>query len=207
MNIKIASLLICSVLLNSCQESRYHSGYHAILRSFKPVFVNHFPLKMSEGTTYRSKSAEYNLTYLFLYQRIEKSQFLKLFEVTKNEYTEKYNAADSCLLVINMFTTQKNLTQNNKATSTDLLTLKDKCLKNKSPVPNFYNLDITLDSTRCKLPTGFELFIVDAKSGIYWDEKYLTDGKYMPEDWKHGYSKGIAMNEETLEVIYWFVIW
>ena len=29
----------------------------------------------------------------------------------------------------------------------------------------------------------------------------------MPLAWKHGYSKGIAINKKEYKIIYWFVIW
>ena len=55
---------------------------------------------------------------------------------------------------------------------------------------------------------GFNLYILDAKSGIYFrpnlDEELDT---YMPEYWEHGYSKGFAVNKEKDIVIYWIVIW
>ena len=76
----------------------------------------------------------------------------------------------------------------------------------KLPIPNFWSLDLDKD-TRCKLPLGFELFVLESQSGVFWDKKFLTEDHYMPETWKHGYTKGIAMNSKTFEVIYWFAIW
>ena len=192
--------------LTSCDDTRFNTHYSGTLRGFKTEFIDHFPLEIGKGKIYYNKNYDYDVTKLFLHQKIANDQFFYLYDSIEISSIANYNSSDSCLLVINMFTTTINYPKEKKATKNELELLNDKCLSNKSPVPNFWPLDID-STTRCKLPKGFELFVLEARSGVYWDEKYLLDGKYMPEDWKHGYSKGIAMNKGTLEVIYWFVIW
>jgi len=84
------------------------------------------------------------------------------------------------------------------------------------PVPLFYHELCDLyspdsiyvplpDSTY--LPKSYTLFILDAKPGKYIHANLLMEEGIMPEEWEHGYSKGVAVNKEKREAIYWIEIW
>ena len=197
------------LLLISCKNSNNHIksyDYFEVLKSFKPEFVNHFPRTEKKSHMELIENGEYDATKLLLQKKLSINSFERLYDSIRNITSETYMADDTCLFVVNMFTTKINYTKERKASKEELKILDKKCLLNKKPVANFWGLYDDAN-TRCKLPEDFELFILDAKNGIFWDEKYLTDGQYMPDKWQHGYSKGIAMNKKSLEVIYWFVIW
>ncbi|MCB9326734.1 MAG: hypothetical protein H6571_23605 [Lewinellaceae bacterium] len=197
----------------SCEQTDIdRDRFKKELEFFNHDFVNHFP-DISDGkfSTYISKDGKFDVTEVFLLNNFNRknyseNDFFNMFNSLKNSTKTIYSAGDTCLLVVNMFTTATNISDRTKASSKELKIFETKCLLGKLPVPNFWPLKKN-DTTRCKLPNKFVLFVLDAKSGVYWDKRYLTDGKYMPDEWKHGYSKGIAMNNETFEVIYWFVIW
>ena len=77
--------------------------------------------------------------------------------------------------------------------------------KNKLPIPNFWPMKFDSESIT-RLPEKFKIYIFEAKQKIL-NRDLMTHKDYMPDKWKHGYSKGVAINDETYEIIYWFVLW
>lgn len=65
--------------------------------------------------------------------------------------------------------------------------------------------DIYSDETPSGLSKEFVIYVFDFKTGNYWQGLKPLD--YLPEGWKNGYSKGIAINEVKNVLIYWFVVW
>ncbi len=57
------------------------------------------------------------------------------------------------------------------------------------------------------LPKSYRLYVLGAKSGKYIHENLLMEEGHMPEEWEHGYSKGVAINKEKREAIYWIEVW
>ena len=116
---------------------------------------------------------------------------------------EKYSPKDSCLLVVNMYSNEKNYFNSFK--TKDETYLKKKCLNNKLPIPNFWAMDLKGNGIT-KLPDDFDIYVFEANHKIL-DKKYISKNVYMPDYWEHGYSKGVAINDKTHEIIYWFVLW
>lgn len=80
---------------------------------------------------------------------------------------------------------------------------------NQFPVPNFSCLfpNETNTLTLCGLNLSYRIFITNSKSGIYINPKLLRENKYIPNNWKHGFSKGYAISETEKKIIYWVVAW
>jgi len=202
-------IIFLSVLITSCNNNskRYNGVYNQELKFFKKEFVKHMPRGTNESFSYSlTKSGEYGVTGIILKDKNDNKTYSKIHDSIIKVAIASYLPSDSCLLVINMFTTEKNLSSKKKANSEELKLLENDCLFDKLPVPSFLELEMEA-KTRCKLPDSYELFVLEAKKGKYWDEKYLTDGQYMPSEWKHGYSKGIAFDKVNFDIIYWFKIW
>ena len=203
-------VILIFILITSCNadNKRYNTMYHYQLKFFKKEFVSHMDIATNPSFSYSiSKSGEYNVTGIILTDKNDYKTYKNIYDTIAKVAIASYLPTDSCLLVINTFTTQKNLThKKRKANSLELELLERDCLRDKLPIPNFYDFDAEV-KTRCKLSEDYELYVLEAKKGIYWDEKYLTDGRYMPTEWKHGYSKGVAFNKVNYNIIYWFEIW
>ena len=80
------------------------------------------------------------------------------------------------------------------------------------PIPYFESIkqhslvkDVFSCSTISGLADDMIIYIVDSKPGKYWTG--LKPNKYMPFDWKNGYSKGICLSPKKGIVIYWFIVW
>ena len=45
------------------------------------------------------------------------------------------------------------------------------------------------------------------KKGKYISDNLLIKDGFMPGDWKHGYSRGVAIDKDRKEAIFWIEIW
>ncbi|MCU4173793.1 hypothetical protein [Carboxylicivirga sp. N1Y90] len=54
---------------------------------------------------------------------------------------------------------------------------------------------------------GFKHILLDSKAGKPDFDIHLYDAPWLPEKWKHGYSKGISFHDEMNVVVYWFIAW
>lgn len=89
----------------------------------------------------------------------------------------------------------------------ELLSIRNTQKPISYPVPLFDIQDFIAD-TYCGLNSDFSILIFDAKKGAYIKDKYLsTECECVPLDWKHGYSKGIAINDKINTIIYWIIAW
>jgi len=201
----IESFLLLGVIM-SCKF--YNVEYNNIIKNYPDEFVAHFPKLIKDGTVIWTDNPNYEGTVLFLLQKDTTENYYNLKNKIKKFAKAIYHADDSCLLVINKFTTIQNLPYKPKAKKKEIIEYVNKdCLKNKLPVPNFFEIYENEEATLSRLPKEFDIYVLEAKKGLFWDEKHRSSGEYMPDYWKHGYSRGIAMNDKTHELIYWFVLW
>jgi len=53
-----------------------------------------------------------------------------------------------------------------------------------------------------------KMYLIDSGKGNYTNSsKKLRSKPYLPEEWEHGYSRGIAIDTVEHDVIYWLMIW
>ena len=79
-------------------------------------------------------------------------------------------------------------------------------IHNGIPIPMF-EINEFQGSTFSGLPKDFKIYVLGAKPGKYMDDKYLQDCVCLPEKWKHGYSKGVALSDKRKVIIYWVTVW
>lgn len=177
----------------------------------KNIFEKHvdfFPEKDKVDWTISTWSlnpdVEYNLKVAFGLDnesfKIEKERLTQLSIAT-------YYADNDSLLVLNRFSTHENYGYPDKSEIKPELIAQD-WVNDYLPVPNFWNFSrYQTNNTVSRLPNDFKIYVFEAKPGIHIDKQRLVKGGYMPEKWKHGYSKGVAISEERREIIYWVIIW
>jgi len=51
------------------------------------------------------------------------------------------------------------------------------------------------------------VFVLGAEAGDFWKESCNENRPESLLEWKHGYSKGIAISEEKDILIYWTIVW
>ena len=199
---KILINLLILIIFLSC-DRKQENEYNKKLSSFDAEIINHFPKKPTDLYTL-SVFADVNkdvVSILLLNKYGNNYNHIKdsLQKLSKAHYI----ASDSCLLVVNMYSNEKNYFSSFKTNDTSYL--NKNCLKNRLPIPNFWSLDYKSKNIT-KLPKDYHILVFDASHNNI-DKKYLSHNVYMPSYWKHGYSKGVAMNDKTREIIYWFVLW
>jgi len=60
------------------------------------------------------------------------------------------------------------------------------------------------------LPSDLMVYVIDAKSGNFWKNKEaaeLEPRPGLPENWKHGYSRGVAISRSCKRVCWWTMAW
>ncbi len=175
---------------------------------FGNIFVDHFPKKIGESNITFSEgfSPDMGNLELIVYNKFENNKTSSLTKLYKNKAIAIYKSEDTCLLVVNRFAT-KDSYYKLSSTEKEKKMIEKECYNNLYPVPNFWHSPFTTYETQCKLPKGYELYVLEAKSGKYFNAKYLSDGWFMPLKWKNGYSKGVAISKENNIIIYWLIIW
>jgi len=211
-------LLLTSIVVCSCQN--VHKTPHQLMledwnkkyseqKSFFPAeLTNHFPNTLDESivTFTDNISPEMRSLELMVIDSINNDSLVKIKMNLESSCIGKYNASDSCLLIVDRFLTRTKYYKIEN-TKYDKLLIDRPCYNGLFPVPNFWHNSFTTDETECKLPDDFELYVTDAKQGKYLKEDFLTSGWFMPKQWKNGYSKGIAISMEQNIIIYWLAIW
>jgi hypothetical protein len=196
--------LLLILLLTSCQHEPTKSRFSKQISNFDTIIINHFPSKLKG--MYRTaifNDTQNDITLIMLLNQYDESDYNKYKDSLTRIAKVKYNPKDSCLLVVNMFTNEKNYFNSFKTKNKKYL--KKECLNNKMPIPNFWAMNFNAQNVT-KLPEDFKIYVFGASHKIL-DKKYISKNVYMPKNWKHGYSKGVAMNDKTHEIIYWFVLW
>lgn len=217
---RISIILAIIVLLCSCRDNSikniFDKHYFESLRSIDSTLVNHFPDTLPEFYAFGTTLPK-NDTLPFIGFGCDKIELWYLVsKLQMNEYISKFNefsvysSNDSALMLVFSYTDtiamdgyvfrnqaspkKKYLAQHNITTASSL------------PVPLF-NIDEFKGNTISGLSEDFEIYVIDAQPGKFMDEEELQDSDCLPKKWKHGFSKGIALSEEQLVIIYWVIVW
>lgn len=183
-----------------------NNKYDSIREFFEDKMINHFPRTIDSNTISFTESLSPDFGDIELIYTAKTTDLsLELKKIGRSPIAI-YNADDTCLLIVNKYATSANYYKlKSPDNESNIKSLG--CYKDKYPVPNFWHNDYTVEDTQCKLPDDFKLYVLEANAGIYLNKKYLTDGKFMPDNWKNGYSKGVAISEKRKVIIYWVIIW
>lgn len=80
--------------------------------------------------------------------------------------------------------------------------------KGHYPVPVMHSIFPFWDISYTGWDKGIKLYVLAAQAGKYVDDMYLYDKEgALPPEWEHGYSRGMAINEQKREIYYWLVVW
>ncbi len=193
-------ILILILALQSClnlTDPEHQAEYIESYRSFDKELVDHFPKKIPNNWTHISYgSPEYinewsNTTGLSLKIQITaKEKFKRLKNQLEEEAKEIKNSVDSCLLIVDSKESQNTLNCNSYY-----------------PIPQETIFDYDDKNDKWLRLENCEIALLDYKSGIFIENKYLTAKETLPENWKNGYSKGYSFNNSKQTIMYWLIIW
>lgn len=208
-------MLFIMLFFNGCSQtqnkSNFELDYEQFRKNFNKELVDHFPEKMnnSDHSGYTCKTNEKKSNFgLLLYEYGVSLESIKLIENNaKSKAISKYNSSDSCLLIVNRFETRETLNNNEIPEISNKNLVERSCNEGKFPVPNFVDYQNYNIANETRLDEGFDLYVFESKPDYNYGHSELESNPQMPEKWKNGYSKGIAINKERGTVIYWGIIW
>ena len=211
-------LIIIIFLLNSCESNPYGKQIvtDEILKAkitFRNNYLDHFPNK-AEG--FRSlldvlyEEGEEGQPHVFLLETFSIFNYDSKLKPLLSKSIAVYPANQECLYVIDPFRTRENeFSKYPLAQDTVLFDrYTQKCYFELYPIPNFYMYYSDEDKKdKFRLPEDFKIYVIEAKQGLFHQEKFLLGDNNLPYPWTHGYSKGFAASNKRKTIIYWFIIW
>jgi hypothetical protein len=176
---------------------------------FDREFVSFFPKEIPESYSKIIVSKDRNYSHPFVWLKIRKSkeELSMLVSELKSTALDIYSTEDTCLLVIDKHLDRTNWFKIGKIEKKNLDFVYNECCLDKLPVPNFYEDGWEETDKGLTGLVGYDMYVIDAQPGVFMDSTKLPNGKFTPQGWKHGFSKGVAINEEEGKIIYWADIW
>jgi len=206
----ISVLLSCNGQQSMLNETNLKYKNHH-LKKFDKDFIDHFPSRITtpKNTIISAENTERGFIGMLLYEYdMEVEEIITIENRLKNEAMKYYKSEDSCLLVINRFDTDKTFGYPKKIILPDSISVNRSCYQDLLPIPKFFkykNEDSNSIKNETMLPSGFNIYVLEAKSGNYFGKYDLISNRQMPDGWKNGYSKGVAVSQKHRCVIYWSV--
>jgi len=192
-------------------ESESLKNYLNYKQAFDSSLVKHFPKGFSSEI--RSFSSLKDVTkqnigfYLYEYD-VNLSVLKKIRAKIEKNAIANYRTSDTLLFVINRFENLQTDDNGNIPKIRDSIYIDSTTFIGLYPIPNFIEYEKPTESKNSIwLPQGFDLYVLEAKSGNYFKEYDLKKNFQMPKGWKNGFSRGIAISEKDKTIIYWGVVW
>ena len=216
--------VLLMTLLFACREEnpfqKREREYHKSLLFFRDSLIQHFPRELGNagyktsvlGSTDTVKDF-FNMHLLYLYRKYSYNESL-LQGYLDQEYAEVhsrvdslsqvvYDANDSTLLLVFHYLDKIK----EKGYVYDFFARRNKNVSKSLPVPLFGD-DYNIRETYSGLRDGFKLYVLGAEAGCFLPKCKLGDSSAcLPEKWKHGYSRGVALNDQTKEAVFWIIVW
>lgn len=185
-------------------STKFDNEYIIDKAQFDTVLTSHFPktIETKRALTVKNISPEINKVRFILYEfGVDTTKLDSLLQVFKLKHLTRYNWNDSCLFIIHRNETIDPFDDEQVDTIN-----KQECLRNKLPIPNFVNLSRPNSKHGISMDSTFNVFVLESKAGNYSTYK-MAPLAFMPNKWKNGFSRGIAISNERAVVIYWLIIW
>ncbi len=214
-------IVLFSACKNTSVQQSMRNSYHKSLSFFGDSLVKHFPKEFEHGgysTTVLGSIDTIRYFFkthrMYFYTKYSDQEYPAIRSRVDSLTKAVYDANDSTLLLIFDYLDkveadgrvfddtatplEKELARRNKNTSKSL------------PIPLFSDETgaIYTSITYSGFRDGFKLYVLGADSGFFLPSNKLSDSSVcLPEKWEHGYSRGVALNDQTKEAIYWIMVW
>ena len=202
----LVSIILISEIACTSQNWRYTQERDANIPS---ELISNLPEKLKSD----SFDLRFNLTPLndqftsspvFIYLKHAIASEAELRQLSDSAIAN-YSISDTCNLVLNRF--QNGIIKSRVARIqkdyedwySDLADCGD-----IHPVPNYQHIESVLHSEIAK-PSRF--LVLESKKGKIFHEKYYEGSFPMPDNWRHGFSKGYIVDDSSMIAIFWLIIW
>ncbi len=217
---KVLVAILLLVVPFGCGSKIINSDYEKSVSFFPNELISHFPKDITGieyGVSsnvideYEGKSYGFGANTLMLYEYFNKDEYISETKKLRDVIIKSYNTLDSTLLLLFPYTIEAEI--DGKIYTFEETSEKNNQVKRNIeeaislPIPVF-DFEQFRGTEFCGLNNKFSINVIEAKSGKYIDEKYLSNSKYvLPEKWRHGYTRGVAFNDTDNIIIYWISIW
>lgn len=204
---KIIFTIFLGGLIYGCDNSVDTSSYKKHLNEVPEKFTSHFlkPERISgRYFTKISHTSEYKPSKFVLTLKMAQSEFDSIKTMLDSAHYQRYSSNDSIPLIVNRPATPDNwidMSDRRHEVSTQ------KYKGEKPPIINFYDHKEYDSNSSTNLPDDYLVYVIEAEKGVHWDDKHHEENWFMPEEWKDGFSRGIALNDNSNIVIFWVVVW
>lgn len=173
--------------------------YRKSLKVFDNEEIKHFPDRIKGQLKYIIKTLPFDTVEYFT------KSLQVCFEVSSKELITEENKYKSSYLIAKNSDSCNIVIASNKEVFDRI---DNNCSNNNPPIIDFsdYNNAFNNDSS-IYLNDNYEIYVIEAKQGMFLDKEYLKKIAYLPSKWKHGCSRGIAINKIKKRIIYWTIIW
>ena len=206
---KIFLLISLIVLFESCDRNYPIEKYYDYKTRFDKNFTDQFPKKIKCDYYQMTADTQPDRNNVGFYLQLHLHQKSNVKDIKLNAQKlaiAKYNSSDKCLFIVNRFETVQTY-DNIEIPKVDSTKLNIECERNLLPIPNFVTYKSHNSFNDLKLDKSFEIYIFESKAGKMLKNFKMNPFSEMPEKWKNGISKGIAISEKNKDVIYWSIAW
>lgn len=206
-NLSIILLFLTIGCTNTPYLSRTDYEYREYKSNFNRNLTKHFPKHIthqSSGMTYSTNETKNDISLTLIEKKLSAIELDSIKMFCKKNALAEYQKSHKCILFINKFETKETYENFKVVNIIDSTLVEKPCYKGKYPIPAFSSYqygDSDLDDVNLKI------YVLDAKSGLGITKFDLKPNRQMPIEWKNGYSRGIAINEDKRTVVYWLRIW
>ena len=195
---RIFLIFIFITFISSCiseEEKRvkeYLENYVKAKNEFNHDLTDHFPNTLQSNQQliigYPAGAYGTGMANIIFSQKVDSTEFRNTIKKLNLNKIYAHKPADSLFIIIG-----------------DTLNYRQKTYG--IPIPSFESYERDFGLNNKYLTENHKIYVLEYKSGKFMEEKYLTSNQNLPENWKNGFSRGIATNEMENEIIYWLCVW
>lgn len=190
-------LIQTNCLSQNRPDERDKRDYREIISLYPKSLVSHFPKNIDDkkhGNIGLLFPRGNYLSYIHLTLPYKDEEIEQLKKEAALKVKHIYHFGDSCLILPYNYE--------------EFEIVKSDSIRNLSfvdmlPIPNFLSLECGYTPDFYKEAV---IYLLDAEKGHFLADDYLSKlGVGLPEEWKHGYTKGLVFYKNY--VLYWLEVW
>lgn len=186
--------LFIFLTLLSCGQNQKEDAFLEGINVFNPKLIEHFPttIPVQEERQfvlgYPAGSYAKGMAYAILSYKTDSIEIANALLYLQTKKINGLIPKDNAFIIIG-----------------DSLDYSKK--SNAIPIPNFEICEKDYGPNSIRLTEYFKIYVIESEAGRFIEKRYLTDKNKVPENWKNGFSRGLAINDQEKEIIYWLCVW
>jgi hypothetical protein len=183
------------ILLTRCGDKRtkeFLENYVKAKMEFPDDLTDHFPYKLKSIGQFSvitpAGAYGHDMAFFCLAMKSDSLEIVDTKTRLKKAGVKEYMPNDSSLIIVGDTVDYSKKTEG-------------------VPIPSFYKCEKDFGLNSVRLDNDFKIYVLESKSGEYMDKDDLTTHNRFPSNWKNGFSRGLAINDQEKTIIYWLTIW